>query len=45
VIKTGLGYQVRVSYRAKNEFGAYVLKDETYALDKQGEVTRVIDDQ
>jgi len=43
VIKTGTGYQVSVTYRAKNAFNAYVSKDQTISFDKKGEVTRVID--
>ena len=43
VIKTGVGYQVSVTFRAKNEFGGYVIHDQTFAFDKQGSVTRVTD--
>ena len=43
VIKGKNGYMVRVRYRAKNKFGAYVLQDQVFSLDKHGNVTNVID--
>jgi len=43
VIKTGTGYRVSVTYRAKNSFGAYVLKDQTYVFDRNGAITQITD--
>lgn len=41
VVKTedGSGYLVRCKYRAKNSFGAMVLENKIFALDKDGVVT------
>jgi hypothetical protein len=45
VMKAGWGYQVSVSYRAKNPFGAYILKQQRFTLNGSGVITEVIDQQ
>ena len=32
------GFVVRVKYRAKNSFGGYVIEDQVFSLDAQGNV-------
>jgi hypothetical protein len=41
-VNTGV-YLVRVRYRAKNVFGAYILKDQIFTLSKTGEILDIQD--
>jgi len=41
VLKTGVGYQVTVVYRAKNAYGAFIRTDQTFTLNHKGNVTDV----
>lgn len=38
LVKNGESQMVRVKYRAKNSFGAYVINNETYTIDSNGNV-------
>lgn len=42
VIKTGDGYEVSVTYRAKNSLGGYALAVQTFDFDKAGTMTRAM---
>lgn len=41
--KQGEQYRVRYQYRAKNAFGGYVAADEVFIMNRNGQVTRVVD--
>lgn len=41
--KNDKGYVVRLKYRAKNGFGGLILKNQLFFLDKEGNVTNVVD--
>lgn len=41
--KQGEQYRVRYQYRAKNAFGGYVVADQVFILNRNGQVTRVVD--
>lgn len=43
VQKDGSNYKVRHKYRAKNSFGGYVISNQIFILNRQGEVINVID--
>ena len=43
VVESNDGYQVRTKYRAKNTFGGYVIKEQLFTLDKDGQVLSAID--
>ncbi len=43
VIKNGNGYIVRHKYRAKNSFGGYVINNQIFYLNSNGEVYKVQD--
>lgn len=43
VQKDGSNYKVRHKYRAKNSFGGYVVSNQIFVLNRQGEVINVID--
>ncbi|EAU53567.1 hypothetical protein [Mariprofundus ferrooxydans] len=45
VIKGGEYFMVRVKYRAKNAFGAYIIQNQIFSLDKTGKVVLVSDYQ
>lgn len=43
VQQTSDGYMVRHKYRAKNGFGGYVVANQVFYLDSNGNVTNVVD--
>lgn len=43
VQETSSGYMVRHKYRAKNGFGGYVVANQVFTLDSDGNVTGVMD--
>lgn len=43
VIHTENGYMVRHKYRAKNSFGAYIMEDKIFYLNKSGDITLIQD--
>lgn len=43
VQKDGSNYKVRHKYRAKNSFGGYVVSNQIFVINRQGEVVNVID--